>query len=123
MNDTELRLGNLIDRGDYHCKVTGITEDGIMTEPINYEGERFVEKIITPIPLTEEWLIKLNFKYKKTEKSNSYSLDFFRVSFVIDGRYKGKMFISVANLNPDVNNFLYVHQLQNLYFALTGKEL
>ena len=114
INAKELRIGNYVYTKEWVIKSYGI--DGFVNIIKNIDNFK-------PIPLTEEWLIKLNFKYKKTEKSNSYSLDFFRVSFVIDGRYKGKMFISVANLNPDVNNFLYVHQLQNLYFALTGKEL
>jgi hypothetical protein len=102
MTRAELRIGNLIDRGDYHCKVTGITEDGIMTEPINYEGERFVEQITKPIPLTEEWLVKLNPDKLLLTK------DEFGIFIWING---DKLYIK------------HVHQLQNLYFALTNREL
>lgn len=105
MKANELRLGNLIDRQDYICKVTKIEEGGIITEPLEYKGERFVEQRVEPIPLTEEWLVK--FGFKKGSKgwfktlSNNHKFNFYM--------YK--------NLCSNV------HQLQNLYFALTGEEL
>ena len=105
MKANELRLGNLIDRKDYICKVTKIEEGGIITEPLEYKGERFVEQRVEPIPLTEEWLVK--FGFKKGSKgwfktlSNNHKFNFYM--------YK--------NLCSNV------HQLQNLYFALTGEEL
>jgi hypothetical protein len=111
MTRSELRIGSLIDRGDYHCKVTGITEDGIMTEPINYEGERFVEQITKPIPLTEEWLVKFGL-FKKGD------------CFIINHNFKID-FMGCVYCKSDFIGVKchHLHQLQNLYFALTGKEL
>ena len=70
-------------------------------------------KDLTPIPLTEEWLVRFGF-----EKINTtwYA-------------YKGGNFR--LNISFDVewaNNWMgirlkHVNSLQNLYFALTGKEL
>jgi hypothetical protein len=115
MTRSELRIGSLIDRGDYHCKVTGITEDGIMTEPINYEGERFVEQITKPIPLTEEWLVKFGFDKKAHREGLSIILE--NTLGYKNGRTYFKSWC-ILESQPK-----HVHQLQNLYFALTGKEL
>ena len=115
MTRSELRIGNIIDRGDYHCKVTGITEDGIMTEPINYEGERFVEQITKPILLTEEWLVKFGFEYDVLEEF------YFEMNGIRGQFYEEENSFEIDHY--ELANCYYVHQLQNLYFALTGKEL
>ena len=81
-----------------------------------------IDKMFTPIPLTEEWLKKFGFKPYKPG-GNGFRL--------------GKMVIYVLPLCNEVEydsidfeartnimtNIKYVHQLQNLYFALTGEEL
>lgn len=70
---------------------------------------------ITPIPLTEEWLLRLGFEKKasyflhekhsvRIETGNMYEWNYNRYEY-------GKIKIE------------YTHQLQNLYFALTGEEL
>ena len=65
-----------------------------------------------PIQLTEEWLVKFGF-IKRTP--TGYYFDMGRMSINLpDFEYK--------NIRIDVK-LKYVHQLQNLYFALTGEEL
>jgi len=68
-----------------------------------------------PIPLTEEWLLKFGFEIKQGRfgneywgKINLYTASNKKIVFCFDGCLKG---------------IKYVHQLQNLYFALTGQEL
>ncbi len=114
MKANELRIGNLIDRQDYICKVTKIEEGGIITEPLEYKGERFVEQRVEPIPLTEEWLVKFGFE-KLTENAYTYT-----------GGYTFTVFFDGERLSTSFwqgNEKKYVHQLQNLYYALTGEEL
>jgi hypothetical protein len=70
-----------------------------------------------PIPITEEWLIKFGF-----EKNSYWFKDDNMLRF---GLIDNKLHCSIGN---DENGFLYnrinyIHQLQNLYFALTGQEL
>jgi len=71
-----------------------------------------------PIPLTEEWLLKFGFEkhrfsHLKKHKSGVV-LCLLDDCFVLNN-YKDHLIINYKNK--------YVHQLQNLYFALTGQEL
>ena len=73
---------------------------------------------IKPIPLTEEWLVKFGFENNQSN-NEWYDKGFFSVlnngmsfCFIHCGNY--------ININARPK---YVHQLQNLYFALTGEEL
>ena len=78
---------------------------------------------LKPIAISEEWLIKFGFKMIRTNKDSGYKeLGLIKKRFHI-------MFSIECNCNPEcfVENIgidiIYVHQLQNLYFALTGEEL
>lgn len=77
---------------------------------------------ISPIPLTEEWILRAGFK--KEDYSEEFSFpgmngvylghnDFNEKSPVI-GDYDACVSFKIPK---------YVHQLQNLYFCLTGEEL
>ena len=73
-----------------------------------------------PIPLTEEWLVKFGFKIEgKTWGNTNYSKDFSGI-WLQDRGELYKCTISNGNKHIEIR---YVHQLQNLYFALTGEEL
>lgn len=65
---------------------------------------------IEPIPLTEEWLVKLGF-----EKILWDDFTFFRNKGLDIEIHNGGFYA-----NRKIEN---VHTLQNLYFALTGEEL
>lgn len=67
-----------------------------------------------PIPLTEEWLFKLGFKrWTSKRKDKTYS----NGMVIIHERKNG------YSLASRYVRYVYVHQFQNLYFALTGSEL
>lgn len=112
MEATELRIGNLFI--EYHSrkiiKVIGLEEKRIVFSGL------FLDKWqAKPIPLTKEILLKCGF-YRIT--GDLYTND------IIDIRV-GK-FIEIHKNRNIINNkdlFLYLHQLQNLYFALSGEEL
>jgi hypothetical protein len=87
----------------------------------------FREDFFIPIPLTEEWLLKFGFK-----KDLDGSFVFGLLSMFKDKRLKQNVYIyteSTQSLSDGqwvvINDLKlqYVHQLQNLYFALTGEEL
>jgi len=67
---------------------------------------------VEPIPITEEWLLKLGF-------INDDAQRYFK-----NGIYLILYDEGCTILHNQIHiNYFYVHQLQNLYFALTGKEL
>lgn len=100
MSPEELRIGNYI----------MITESS-QPKQISYLMENF-EISCLPIRINEEWL--LNFGFEKTIES-------------FDLIYKkGKFIINLDFIMYDIDMIVklnYVHQLQNLYFVLTGEEL
>ena len=120
MESKELRIGNWV------CSDKGLPSETnfvITASDILDVDEQAV--VIEPIKLTEEWLVKLGFEYKKTDKSDNYSLFGFRFTFVKEGRFKDKSYLNYVNsiTFEDCSNYKNIHQLQNLVFALTGNEL
>lgn len=102
MEATELRLGNLITRRSNVEEVLTVDIDLL----VKVQRQGF---IFHPVPLTEQWLSKLGFK--------PFVKDFQRNGIIIHTRKRG--FI----LRKSVPIIKYVHQLQNLYFALKGQEI
>lgn len=113
-NTDDLAIVEIIHGKHFDCR----DEYGIFTPNGNYE----------PIPLTEEWLINFGMEYTDGFSSsrrlyfNTHEYDLSQVTYnekegllrFSNGHPKG------TSLIPHIK---YVHQLQNLYFALTGEEL
>jgi hypothetical protein len=87
-------------------------------------GERTIDlNEISPIPLTEEWLKKFGFKdppkngmaYRMNINSSD-ELCWYRQDDSLRYQTQGSGFTRNFGIK-------YVHQLQNLYYALTGNEL
>lgn len=113
MKAEDLRLGNLI-------LVNGeIQEVCELPLPENCNDEN-----TEPIPLTEQWLLDLGFE-KVVAKVNLGVTSqppywWIKGEFVLSKTVKGLVYGHRAS---GLNNIIqYVHQLQNLYFALTGEE-
>lgn len=117
MDPKELRLGNYILRN----------------------GELFAVEIIhgaqlyrhfSPIPLTEEWLLKFGF-IKKVNNGSEYLRYYWDGDIMIYvGEDTNAMYLGDYDEYHDCKPFglneqkiQYVHQLQNLNFLLTGNEL
>jgi|LakMenE18May11ns_1017448.scaffolds.fasta_scaffold9325101_1 hypothetical protein len=136
MKAEELRIGNWIyDRGGkawqidhwetinkVSAKANAVMCNGILmgTHPLS----EYVD-YLKPIPLTEEWLLKLGF-YRRNDRiySKLYGVDeidgVFQLQKFEDGYEFRTSFDSEWFYTPPI---YHVHQLQNLYFALTGEEL
>jgi len=119
-----LRIGNyvIINYGtDLVGYVNSISKDicSVKVDSAKLEATNPYE-YIQPIPLTEEWLVKFGYNkrstYKKRINDKLYYTDKKTgINIIYIGR--GYKFTSGRGL------IKYVHQLQNLYFALTGEEL
>jgi len=129
MEKSELRIGNFVNA--YINASTGKVYSLIKVTCLHMntlEGEQNVTypyNLIEPIHITEEWLFKFGFKRNDNTK-------------VSDSFYWIMVGGSQLHINPDngvvwihrdeniFNNpclVKHVHQLQNLYYALTGVEL
>ena len=115
MIPTELRLGNLVRYNDMTTVDIEVDIEDLILIKEQLDGCTY-----SPIPLTEEWLIKLGFE---SGTDNNGTLPVFRkgkYTFARWGRNKWQFWINTVDI---YNSPQYVHQLQNLYFALTGGEL
>ena len=119
MNAKELRIGNYV---NYDNKDAIITIDDF-NHIIKYDIH-----IINPIPITEDWLLK--FGFEQQEFTYNYNIDDTLSLQVLN--VKGVYFPSLVEY-PEMTLvgtqivhlkcISFVHELQNLYFALTGEEL
>lgn len=139
----ELRIANLI-KGIYHDYDDGIDEEieneticEVVTLDVSGSGDYSIyvysdENIenfsdFKPIPLTEEWLLKFGFDKVGIALTSiaiaplnlpcTFNLPNTPFSFC-----QGKLILTTGTGDFCVN-IEYVHQLQNLHFALTGEEL
>lgn len=135
MKAQELRIGNLVHQVSRSNAVNlplpfamqvwqvGIFNSEILTTDERPESAEFIKVANTdllPIPLTPEWLEK--FGAKRYGHGSGYLIDSYYLSVAKDGSFLiGILFAdnSITNLKK----LKHVHQLQNLYFALTGEEL
>lgn len=124
IKESELRIGNTIYR-TWKKAVNKSTDNvtiGILMDLVaNGTGSAFNYE---PIPLTEEWLLKLGFR--KNQNSEKYFLPIPNIKCEIHAeRFRGVIVLEIHNhvmpIIPETESS--VHGLQNLYFALTGAEL
>jgi len=124
MKATELRIGNLV--LDTKGNINKVDSEALIymsKEPLNQ---------VTPIPLTEEWLLKfgfikgnynwfrLYFNPEKLEDSDCFTYNINSKMLCLESFYDNEKKGSIQLSSSDEK---YVHQLQNLYFALTSEEL
>lgn len=118
MEANELRIGNLVKTNQGVFKVTQISQNEIDICPFlsNEPFSIFINNAI-PIPLTEEWLLKFGFE----NKYGCFLLSTKRGTIQIEE--------DLAEISSVITHIgfmapcKHVHQLQNLFFALTGEEL
>lgn len=135
MKATELRICNLVafnHKWDIISKVEEIQKHSVRvsfdTQPNLMNALTTNPENLIPIPLTEEWLLKFGFeKAKHSRGYNCYIKDGFDFDIVSHGRYWVLAIYTDESCTNSLyfahNRFEYVHQFQNLSFALTGEEL
>lgn len=112
MKANELRIGNWLQRLDgsfFQC-----TPNDIL---IIYQWDGSESLLPKPIPITEELLLKCGFEKKHTDV-------FIKGIYDLEPLFSDSDEWDFCIYEKETNTKLkYLHQLQNLYFALTGKEL
>ncbi len=119
MKATELRIGNTVNYDNKQVTIAWEDLRELYLKPIRYK------KLYKPILLTEEWLLKFGFELKDNNLQDELlSTFFYHKNNVVDVEFgEGKLYWHDNYTSIYHQDILYVHQLQNLYFALTGKEL
>lgn len=113
----QLRIGNYVKQG----VVMSIKENTARIEYQLYgvDTRSFVDYCdIEPIPITEELLLKFGFESNPYQDRYEYNKWF----FVECLKTRGKLELWFEFNNRNVELY-YVHDLQNLYYSLTGEEL
>ena len=127
METNELRIGNYVKYEGYECyrEINEISKHCIKYhDPILMPNCEAPEKpVLVGIPLTKECVIKFGFE-KITNDYISGDFEYSITDCLIDGNME---FVYVCSKDATLESKCqlpkYVHQLQNLYYALTKKEL
>ena len=134
----DLRIGNLVlagnmweVRGGHGPYKQTIREVCLISRDIDDEYDEYVETVepgksnnaiddlccnINPIPLTEEWLKDLGFVAGNLPVFEGYV----KIRFMFNSP---PLVLDIDNHRMPLHHVKYVHQLQNLYYALTSEEL
>ena len=78
---------------------------------------------LSPIPLSEEWLLKFGFKECLPRMDNYFYPKIFATKKFSISIYEDKFYLSDHFFNEERIIIKYVHMLQNLHFYLTNDEL
>ena len=124
MKAEELRIGSLYMSVKFGVPVkwelTDFTQldklsDGAYNDPP-------IDRMIQPIVLTEEWLLKLGFEVVEgSDPDNFWSTKHKETGMEIGQEIRNELYFFNGY---DIATYIqYVHELQNLYFDLTGNEL
>lgn len=119
----ELRIGNWVydTINDHIVKIIGIRLENVVCEWGHLKGEyKCNYEYLEPIPLNEELLAKCMFSEYEFEDDI-----FLHDEEDVCVQKSGKVYYPYSFENSDTigTPIRYLHQLQNLFFALTGKEL
>ena len=140
MKATQFRIGNILaDKNG-----NPIIMEELLQNYYNSKGDfSTLYRDAKPIPITEEWLLKFGFDRKKfTDGSEYLEIDktvYNKIRNPIHSNnefwkcyrfqfFKNEWYFGIYK-DPNSNQFFvqkkirYIHQLQNLYFALTDEEL
>ena len=124
MKAQELRIGNYVKLFLNHEDYDVIQ---IKIDDLYYINQK--NGIYEPIPLTEEWLEKFGFSskdYKKGYIGIDHKAGGMITDFVLTYPYhigEHQKYFIWEHSKWKYNTLEYVHQLQNLFFTLTGEEL
>lgn len=117
MKPNELRFGNIVYAKNEIETIIGIERQRVVVFAngmINGEGVEY--KDIKGIPLTADLLRR--FGFTAIEDSNYYDDQYGNQLY-----FKGDSAIWVFNSHPIRHDIKYLHELQNIYYALIGAEI
>lgn len=127
MEAKNFRIGNWISTEKGDKQVESIDETGIIdVETIDHDG--FYYYNYQPIPISPEWLKRFGFV---KDNNGNYWIDLqtHYLELMPSNGYWYPVYAQVPEMSHEdeqrvsTNRIEFVHELQNLFFALTGNEL
>ncbi len=129
MKANEFRVTNLVLNDGIANAIIMIGYDSV--ELVTPQGNTITARLdlIQPIPITEEWLLRFGFSDKE------YKIGYIGIDIKYETTITDFVLTKPAVLGVWQENYTwehvkyrftelqYIHQLQNLYFSLTGQEL
>jgi len=123
IQSNELRLGNLVydsNKRERYVSAIGVGNTIWFDDKADYSPKYYSDhKNIHPIPLTTEWLEKFGF----VNTNHGWDKDKFGL---FDHNYSNKekgLDLGLNMAEGPLPRIRFVHELQNLFFCLSGKEL
>ncbi|WFB67051.1 hypothetical protein [Chryseobacterium sp. WX] len=115
----ELRIGNFVEVENYKI----IQLENIHPKGTTKGDEIYLSSMLKPIELSEHWLLKFGFDsnnvaYKIDNDRFIFELYFYdawNLNYVEKSKF--------GNGSVELSGYWKIHELQNLFFALTGEEL
>lgn len=124
MNEKDIRIGNSL---LLYGEAVKVTEIGFKNDDyyLRIEGKKngyYIDQF-EPIELSEDTLLNNGFKKRGMFWFDLYLDEITKLTlgWHPDGRIDFEM--SINKICFDISHIKYLHQLQNLYFTLTNKEL
>ena len=121
----ELRIGNILNYSTAENDIYKTTLDWQDLKWISEDPKSF-NLVHNSIPLTKKWLLKFGFEiYKLNNGAYEVKLnDYFTLKFITKDKFReNDAFYLFTNDDDSCIVIQYVHSFQNLFFALTEKEL
>lgn len=124
----ELRIGNLFD----HFEDGVLPIEEIKKDSDGFDGYYAVFRnnsikcridFLDPIPLTEEWLLKFGFEKDKYDYFHHIKSKIIIGHTTTDEFFEYEYLTGFQDSQTEMCELKYIHQLQNLYFALNCQEL
>lgn len=125
MEAKELRIGNIVSHWSGTREIGGVLIDSVEFMPTKELSKGATYDDIDGVELTDELMVLLGFK----KIANSQFIQYWENGYIsLWHRYDAPhnsfgLNYTDQDYNDKYVEIKYVHQLQNLYFALTGQEL
>lgn len=131
MKANEFRIGNFVGTSFFTVgKIISIQKDFVDVDSDGIISSKIIDEL-KPIKLTEDILLKCGFEKKESEGEIGLHFEYFLKKYVSIVFNYGAFHLVNIDIDCDDlwsyynigTNITYLHQLQNLYFALNGEEL
>jgi hypothetical protein len=126
MRESELRIGNYVkwdDESQGVEKIIGIRGDDtiLLQDCLGFASYVITLEEFVPIEITDEWLLSFDFKTKNKSIGWYKKKDFVFTCRLLSNGLEVQ-FIKGGN-HFIIKTFRFVHDFQNFYFSITGKDL